>query len=368
MKDNKMTIGIFFPKNSEALFNKDCKDTFGGASVQMYALAKELNRFTNISTLSIIPYYSKINFDDNEKFNFVQLYEPTYGSLKKLIRFLSFIKKYKPNFIIQHGLTVESCYLAFVCKILRIKMIFMFAHDCEVEGLCQTYRTPIRPFKKLLKNAYLLITQNKYQHRYLVDEYQKLSHIYYNGFEMKNFQKKTVLKKNVLWVARCDYWKRPELFVQLAELNPKLNFTMICPLSTDKGLYNKIKRDASKQKNLTFLSFVPLNKITKYFEEASVFVNTSDSEGFPQTFLQATINANIILSLNVDPENFIQQYNCGYCCNGNLDIMNEKLREIFAKKSLFMELSQNAYRYAKENHDIQINVNKILKKLNIKGL
>lgn len=361
----KIKIGIFFPKNSEALFDVSCNSTFGGASVQMYRIAKELSRYPNILTLSLIPSYNTIDFGDKEYFNLVKLYKPGSGSLRKLISFFCFMIIQRPDYIIQRGLTKESCYLASMCKIFRIKMVFMFAHDCEVEGLSQTSRILVSPFKKLLKDAYFLITQNNYQYKYLVDNYNITSQIIYSGFELGVFQKKSVSVKNVLWVARCDNWKKPELFIRLAELNPDYNFTMICPISVDEVFYEIIKNDASRVENLEFIPFVPLNEIDAYFARASVFVNTSDLEGFPQTFLQATMNAVVILSLNVNPENFITKNKCGFCCDGNFDIMNQRLHEMFTSETLFAELSLNAYNYAETYHNIRINVNRILNTLKI---
>ncbi|MCL1911695.1 MAG: glycosyltransferase family 4 protein [Leptospirales bacterium] len=357
--DRKIKIGIFFPKDSEALFNTESEKTFGGASVQMYGIAKELSAYPNIETLSIIPDYSIISFKDEKHFNLVKLYKPEFGILAKFLRFVYFYLKHKPDYIIQHGLMKESCIMAVFCKIFGSKMIFMFAHDIEVRGLSQTKQKKVAFFKYLLRNSYKLITQNMYQRQYLLEKYNAASEIIYNGFEPKPFRKKRYAK-NLLWVARCDKWKAPELFIRLAELNPGYKFTMVCPVSSDESFFNTIKNSAEKIKNLNFVPFVPFNKIDSYFQKASVFVNTSDFEGFPQVFIQSMINASPILSLNVNPENFITKNRCGFCCNGNFDLLNQNLRKILTNEELFQKLSKNSYDYADKNHNITSNVKQIL--------
>ena len=358
--NQKIRIGVFFPKDSEALFNTESEKTFGGASVQMYGIAKELSAYPDIEAFSIIPDYKIISFKDEKYFNLVKLYKPGTGIFAKLLHFISFYVKHKPDYIIQHGLMKESCIMAVFCKIFGSKMIFMFAHDIEVQGLGQTKQKKIAFFKYLLKNSHRLITQNIYQKQYLLEKYNAASEIIYNGFELKPFRKKR-LSKNVLWVARCDKWKAPELFFRLAELNPDYKFMMVCPVSSDESFFSMIKERAKKIKNLDFIPFVPFNKIDSYFKKSSVFVNTSDSEGFPQTFIQAMINASPILSLNVNPESFITKNKCGFCCNRNFDLLNKNLRKILANEELFQKLSKNSYNYAGKNHNIILNVKQILK-------
>jgi glycosyltransferase involved in cell wall biosynthesis len=94
----------------------------------------------------------------------------------------------------------------------------------------------------------------------------------------------------VLWVGVMRAWKRPEVFLDLAESLPHLNFRMIggpCLSGSADDFYERIAERAARLSNVDFLGFVPYADVERHFDEARVFVNTSDAEGFPNTFLQA---------------------------------------------------------------------------------
>jgi hypothetical protein len=54
-----------------------------------------------------------------------------------------------------------------------------------------------------------------------------------------------------------------------------------------EALFARIKEAASTIPNLDFVGFVPFGEIDAHFNAARLFVNTSDYEGFPNTFLQS---------------------------------------------------------------------------------
>ena len=94
----------------------------------------------------------------------------------------------------------------------------------------------------------------------------------------------------VLWVGALRTWKRPELFLKMARRLPNLRFRMVGGPSAEPGgdaLYSRISDEATSIPNCEFVGFVPFAKIDRHFDAARVFVNTSDYEGFPNTFLQS---------------------------------------------------------------------------------
>ena len=174
-------------------------------------------------------------------------------------------------------------------------------------------------------------------------------------------------KKFVLWVGRAEDWKQPEIFLDLAENFKDHNFLMICPRSNNQRVYfDGIKERAARLPNVFFKDFVPFAEMDNYFRQAKAYVLTSKYEGFPNTFVQAAKNAVPILSLNVDPDGFLEKYDCGLFARNDFDRLKDSLRKILNDEAERARLGANAYRYAKENHDIEKIINNyktILEKL-----
>ena len=114
-----------------------------------------------------------------------------------------------------------------------------------------------------------------------------------NALQIKNcypaVHRKTEVPGNaVLWVSTIRQIKQPQLFLELAESMPNHQFRMIGgPGRGEEALYRSIEERARKIANLEFQGFVPYSRIDAEFDKAVAFVNTSESEGFPNTFLQA---------------------------------------------------------------------------------
>jgi glycosyltransferase involved in cell wall biosynthesis len=81
----------------------------------------------------------------------------------------------------------------------------------------------------------------------------------------------------ILWVGRDAWYKHPQLFLSLAEMLPKYRFVMV----------GNIRSLRNCPPNLELVGQKPPGEIGKLYSEASIVVNTSEVEGFPNVLVEA---------------------------------------------------------------------------------
>lgn len=203
-----------------------------------------------------------------------------------------------------------------------------------------------------LKHADLIIAQTQNQKKQLKNNFGLESIVMRALAKIQPYHQKKTFSW-FLWVGRADKWKRPEKFIQLAENLPKEKFVMICRQGNDRRFYYKIKNKAQKQINLKFLKIVSYEQIIKYFQQAKIFVNTSVAEGFPNTFMQAGISKTPIVSLQVNPDGFITDYNCGFWAKNNFSKLVKDCQTLIKDNKLTRRFGNNNYRYVNKFHSLE---------------
>ena len=97
---------------------------------------------------------------------------------------------------------------------------------------------------------------------------------------------------------------------------------------------------------------VPKEEVTRLLQQSRMLLNTSDAEGFPNTFLQAAQLGVPIVSLHVDPERMLAEYDCGFCADGDRAALIEVMRRItVANSSVVSERYGGGPSYVKQFHD-----------------
>lgn len=118
----------------------------------------------------------------------------------------------------------------------------------------------------------------------------------------------------VLWVATFRKLKRPRLLLEVAERLPTVTFVMVGGPSRghgeDRALFDSVAAEAARLRNVDFLGALPLGRTESQLDRASVVVNTSSYEGFPNTFLQAWSRGIPVVSF-FDPDGLIRKHRLG---------------------------------------------------------
>ncbi len=342
------------------LYNKKCKDTFGGGSaVQLYLLSKAFanNKNFNIHIMTGNHDMTKnrIEFIEN-----ILLYSilPIKRTFLNYFRYILNIFKYliliNPDVVIQRGSGVKTGLIALYCKLFKKKFIYSVASAKDVNGVSERGLKG-KFFKFGIDNADFIVAQND-DHINELETYKqkkfKNLKVIRSGYEINEIDIK--FNESILWVGRAIKLKRPDLFLKLAQKFPNEKFIIICyKRKKDIDYWKSIYNEAKKIFNLEFIEFVPFHKIANYFKEAKIFINTSTYEGFPNTFIQAFMNKIPVISLNVDPDDIITENKTGFFCNDDFNKMEENLKLILENKELYKQYSNNSYNYAKKNHDIK---------------
>ncbi|MFH1590542.1 MAG: glycosyltransferase [archaeon] len=348
------------------LFNPKTKEQFGGSELQLYLLATEISKDSRFKVSFLVGDYGQGKIENYGRivvyrgvyldkgsslfFKFVKGFE-LYRSLAKIDADIYFFSS--ANYFL--GL------LSFFCKINNKKILFRTASDidCNLQFIKKNLILG-RLFKYGLESSDLVLTQSNDHQILLRKNHGIFAQILRNSISLKTDSKKTYTKKHVLWVSSCQKLKRPTLFLKLAYENPTEKFVMICPPSSiDKEYWEIIFQKSKNIPNLTFLKFVSFSKIQKYFHEAKIFVNTSEFEGFPNTFLQAGLMKIPILSLKVNPDHFISRYDCGYCCENDYREMVVKFRKLIENKKDWKKKSDEVFKYVHKYHDIDENIRRL---------
>lgn len=187
------------------------------------------------------------------------------------------------------------------------KMVFRVAHDTDCmpgQQLINLERDR-RIYDYGLRRADLISVQSNIQKSALDENYRLPSVVVDMVAEIPEDSEESVRDIDVLWVNNFRAFKRPELVLDIAKNLPGVSFAMIGgPMKGFEDLYEKVKDAASSIDNLQFVGAVPYSEVNSYFSRAKLFLNTSDSEGFPNSFLQAWVRRVPVVSF-FDPDGFI---------------------------------------------------------------
>lgn len=349
-KSNPVRICFVAPK-AYGLFDPRIQTGFGGAEVDLYLLAAELAKDSDFDVSFITADYGQIDGQTIENVRILKSLDWKQNSLVGAMKIRRALKQARADmYMIKTASPGVPLVWAF-CRTHRKKFLYRTAHSSECDG---TYikKHPLlgRLFAFCLGRADGVFVQNQ------SDSEQLRRTMRVESLVIPNGHRKTTAaacrRDHVLWVGRSVGFKQPQRYLELARQFPHVPFIMICRQAAGDLDYQSLQKQAGQISNLKFIQNADFHDIDKYFARAMVFVNTSDAEGFANTFIHAAKNGTAILSFAVNPDDFLTRFACGLCCGGNFTMMVRGLDSLL-QGAKYLQAGENAKKYFGQRHDIE---------------
>ncbi|MFV2004705.1 MAG: glycosyltransferase family 4 protein [Gammaproteobacteria bacterium] len=347
---NPIRVCFIAPK-AYPLFNTDIKSVFGGAEIDLYHIATELAKSPDFDVSFITADYGQAERENIENITVLKSFKLKQNAIFGAIKIWGSLKAANAEIYVIKTASLGVPLLSLFCKLNKRHFIYRTAHQSECDGSYARDNKIIgKLFVSALAKADILFTQNHEDTVNLKNLFQLESIVIPNGHRAS--EPKQEEKKSILWTGRSADFKHPGRFLELAEQFPAEKFVMICQQATEDTQYETLVSKANSLANVEFIERVPFQEIDKYFRAAKVLVNTSESEGFSNTFIQAFKAATPIVSYNVNPDDFLTKYDCGIFCQGSTEKMKQALQFIL-ENDRYIESGKNGRKLFEEQYDIQ---------------
>ncbi len=334
------------------LFNREVDAFFGGAEVDIYLLATELAKDDAYEVSCVVGDYGQAPVEQRE--NVTVIRSADVRSRKKRVasvtRLWRALCRADADIYMHEAFALETALIAFFCRCRKRTFIYRTAHTRETDG-CYFAQHRLRgPLVRwAVGTARQLIVQNDQDAIAARETLGRESHVIRNGCRVLEIPADE--RQGALWVGRSTPAKRPELFLEVARRLPDERFTMICQRASGDRSYDALVREAEGIENLRFARRVPFFEIGEVFGKARLLISTSESEGFPNVFLQACQHGTGILSLSVNPDGFLTRHGCGQCAEGSMDRLVEMAADLLHGDGA-EALGRRGIEYSRTYHDM----------------
>ncbi len=274
-------------------------------------------------------------------------------------RLYAMLRRAAPDVIYQRGLLPYTGVAAHYAQRWGSHLIFHAAHDDDVTPMPTAGAAPngLRAIDRRfglygLRRADSIVVQSEQQAARLQRHFARPA-----AAIMRNFHPAPPEvgakpdRVEVVWVANFKPAKRPEAFVALAERfrgRSDMRFHMVGACA-DRTRYRGLLERIGALENLVYHGALHMDAVNALLARARVFVNTSESEGFPNTYIQAWQRNVPVLSLDIDPDAVIEREGLGRR-TGSLEELCRCLGEMAAMPQQGEAMGRRARAYALAAH------------------
>lgn len=338
----------------------------GGAELQAYYLAKELIQRGH-EVYYLREYRKKIALEETSVEGIKLLKVFSVKGLRRNYSIKNFIrtpfikramKEVKPDIVYSRS---DDTYMPIISD-LKSKFKFKLIWACSLDDKTSldywvnNYGKRLAgKILKCIRNADLVVLQTQFQKDQIKENLNIEGIVQYNAHPVPEgitYQKEDL----IIWVGRLIERKRPEIFLELAKTlsNTNISFVMIGGIQD----YNaqKIYKYHESLKGFTYAGELENDEVSALLIRSKALVNTSTSEGFSNTFIEAWKYGTPVISTGVDPDNLIQNHKLGFKPNNSVKPIIEFLEEKVLAVCTDEELSKQLYKSCRTFSETQLNI------------
>jgi glycosyltransferase involved in cell wall biosynthesis len=288
---------------------------------------------------------------------------PTLGYVTDLIPLYRALSTIDPQVIYQR----VACGYTGICALYtrrhrhNARMIWHVAHSTDVTP--QTLDAGRNVLRRRLEKSSVefaipradrIVVQTRDQRELLLQHYGRQADAVIGNFHPEPTEP---LDKSgpptVVWIANLKLWKQPEVFVRLAQALADLQgvrFLMIGEAPPAHGTWSSsLMQSIRATPNLEFRGHLSQDEVNHVLARASVFVNTSVHEGFPNTFIQAWLREAVVVSLTVNPDRVLDTNRVGIHAKTEEGLVRA-VRDLLTDTAMRAGYAERARVYARTAH------------------
>jgi len=256
-----------------------------------------------------------------------------YGLFFDILPLYRILKRLRPDVIYQIIGSAHTGIAAYYARRHRCKLVFRVADEMSLKRAPISWRRPHHRIERWLlgygiRHATTIVAQTESQRKLLAEGFGRSDAVIVRNFHPypSELPTKDSSTRRVLWIANLKRLKNPEAFLRLAENfsdRRDIEFIMLGAAADDPTWVREIEARIKTYPNVRYEGGVPPVAVNARLADSDLLVNTSDTEGFSNTFIQAWARGVPVVSLNVDPDGVFSN-----CSPSLLAGSEQKLREI----------------------------------------
>ncbi len=336
----------------------------GGAELQAFYLGQILAERYEVHYAHFDDDVKKITFEKNKDHKIWHIPKKSifrkisskinlqyYWQLKKVFRIV------RPSFCYQRGLSSLTLAGFYLSKLYKVKFIWHCASDLDITGTNHFKpKNLIRTIEFYLgsygvKHADTILVQTNTQRDLIAYKYKRNDVILIrNMHPISESQHNKNPCLTVVWVANFKPIKQPEKYIDIVKLTDRCDilFYMIGRIS-DLHYLKLLNSSVPKIPNLTYLGEISNEEVNAILSKAHLLINTSNVEGFSNVFIQAWMRRVLVLSLNVNPDQMLNNEKLGRFFSGDCIKLAEYILELNQNREALATMSAFAEKFANKN-------------------